>query len=101
MKTYEVFLRRKGREDDGGFRHVGSLQAPSSNLALDYGHEIFGRRIDVGDVWVVDRDAIVAATGADHSALDIPSRRPYRLPGFFIARQTAASEAAVESAVSS
>ncbi|MEW6474400.1 MAG: phenylacetic acid degradation protein PaaB [Actinomycetota bacterium] len=86
MRTYEVFLRRRGRDDEGSFRHVGSVQAPSSHLALDYGHEVFGRRADVEDLWVVDRTDINGVTAADRASLAVPARRPYRLPGFFIAR---------------
>lgn len=86
MRTYEVFLRRRGRDDEGSFRHVGSVQASSPRLALDYGHEVFGRRIEVEDLWVVDRDNISSVTAADRTSLSVPARRPYRMPGFFIAR---------------
>jgi phenylacetate-CoA oxygenase PaaH subunit len=86
MRTYEVFLRQRGRDDEGSFRHVGSVQASSSRLALDYGHEVFGRRSEVEDLWVVDRDHINGLTPADRTSLDVPARRPYRMPGFFIAR---------------
>ena len=86
MRTYEVFLRKRGRDDEGSFRHVGSVQASSPRLALDYGHEVFGRRIEVEDLWVVDRDNISSVTAADRTSLGVPARRPYRMPGFFIAR---------------
>lgn len=88
MRTYEVFVKQVGREEDG-FRHLGSLEAPSADLALDQAHEIYARRIEVSNLWVVDRNDVHEGSLADRAGYRIPVERPYRQAGFYIARAKA------------
>ena len=41
MKTYEVFLKKEGKD---AFSHAGSVDAPDDELALTYAREAYGRR---------------------------------------------------------
>ena len=52
MRTYEVFLRRAGKE---GFAHAGSLDAPDDELALVLAREAYVRRGEGDEMWLVDR----------------------------------------------
>jgi ring-1,2-phenylacetyl-CoA epoxidase subunit PaaB len=52
MRTYEVFLRRAGKE---AFAHAGSLDAPDDELALVLARETYVRRGEGDEMWLVDR----------------------------------------------
>lgn len=52
MRTYEVFLRKAGREP---FSHAGSLDAPDDELALLLAREAYVRRGEGDEMWLVDR----------------------------------------------
>ena len=41
MKTYEVFLKKEGKES---FIDSGSFDAPDDEMALTYAREAYGRR---------------------------------------------------------
>ena len=43
MKTYEVFLKKEGKDP---FIHAGSFDAPDDEMALTYAREAYGRRSD-------------------------------------------------------
>lgn len=62
MYTYEVFLKRDGRE---GFAHAGSLDAPDDELARLYCRETYVRRGEGSHAWVVRRDHLVVVDPAD------------------------------------
>jgi ring-1,2-phenylacetyl-CoA epoxidase subunit PaaB len=72
MRTYEVFLRRAGKE---GFAHAGSLDAPDDELALVLAREAYVRRGEGDEMWLVDR-AHVLVGGAD--LLTSGADRPHR-----------------------
>jgi phenylacetate-CoA oxygenase PaaH subunit len=55
MPTYEVFLRKEGRDS---FVHAGALDAPDDELALMYVRETYVRRAEGSHAWVVRRDHI-------------------------------------------
>lgn len=57
MAIYEVFLKKNGRDE---FRHAGSLDAASRELALVMARESYVRRAEGNRVWVVDRADIIA-----------------------------------------
>ena len=61
MKTWEVFLKKAGREE---FRHVGAMQAPDADLALVLAQESYCRRAEGAEMWLVERDDIVVAEPA-------------------------------------
>lgn len=56
MKTYEVFLRKEGKEE---FRHAGSLEAPDDELATLLARESYVRRAEGDEMWLVERAHIV------------------------------------------
>lgn len=56
MKVYEVFLRKRGKEE---FRHAGSLEAPDDELAVLLARESYVRRAEGDEMWLVDRDHLV------------------------------------------
>jgi ring-1,2-phenylacetyl-CoA epoxidase subunit PaaB len=68
MRTYEVFLRRAGKEP---FTHVGSLDAPDDELALVLAREAYVRRGEGDEMWLVERGHVLVggaellASGAD------------------------------------
>lgn len=56
MKTYEVFLKKAGKDP---FEHAGSLDAPDDELARVWAREAYVRRGEGEQVWLVRRDHIV------------------------------------------
>lgn len=58
MKTWEVFLKKAGREE---FRHAGAMQAPDAELALVLARESYCRRAEGAEMWLVERGDIVVA----------------------------------------
>ena len=52
MKTYEVFLKKAGRDE---FRHAGSLDAPDPEMAVMYARETHARRAEGAEMWLVER----------------------------------------------
>ena len=60
MKTYEVFLKKAGRDE---FRHAGSIEAATDELALVLARENYARRAEGERMWLVDRADIVVGNG--------------------------------------
>lgn len=72
MRTYEVFLKKDGKD---GFRHAGALDAPDDAFALLLARECYCRRGEGNELWVVDRAAILTApTELLEPNLDKPHR---------------------------
>ncbi len=71
--VYEVFSRQKA---GGPMVHAGSVTATSGDLAVIYAREVYGRRGESLELWVVRREEILTVDDADllHPALD----RSYR-----------------------
>ncbi len=67
MNTYEVFLKKAGKEP---FTHAGSLDAPDSELALLYARDTYGRRGEGDQMWVVDRINLLIADEDDLAMAD-------------------------------
>jgi ring-1,2-phenylacetyl-CoA epoxidase subunit PaaB len=72
MRTYEVFLKKEGKE---GFRHAGALDAPDPELAVTLARECYCRRGEGDELWLVDRAHVVAAPPED---LAVNADRPHR-----------------------
>ncbi len=72
MKTYEVFLKKSGRD---GFRHVGAMQAPDPQLGLVLARESYCRRAEGTEMWLVERGDIVVA---DPATLAPNADKPHR-----------------------
>lgn len=62
---FEVFLQdRNGRPH----KSVGSVHAPDGEMALLNARDLFGRRPDVVNLWVIAADQILAKTAAELAA---------------------------------
>lgn len=72
MKTYEVFLKKAGREE---FRHAGSLDAPNPDMALLLARETHCRRGEGAEMWLVDREHVLVA---DEAQLAVTDDQPHR-----------------------
>lgn len=60
MATYEVFLKKDGRDE---YRHAGALVAANDDLALVLARETYARRAEGDRLWVVNRDHVIVADG--------------------------------------
>lgn len=58
MPTYEVFLKKEGRDE---FRHAGALDAANEELALLLSRETYARRGEGTRLWIVPRSSIITA----------------------------------------
>jgi phenylacetate-CoA oxygenase PaaH subunit len=58
MVTYEVFLKKDGRDE---FRHAGALDAANDDLALVLARETYVRRAEGDRLWVVRREHVIVA----------------------------------------
>lgn len=67
-EVFEVFRREKHGKP---MEHAGSLEAPDPRLAEAYARQLFGRRGEADELWVVARAAVARTVGAsdelDHS----------------------------------
>lgn len=61
MKTYEVFLKKAGKDE---FRHAGALDAPDDEVALLLARESYARRGEGELMWLVQRDNLIASDEA-------------------------------------
>ncbi|MDI3340473.1 MAG: phenylacetic acid degradation protein PaaB [Sphaerobacter sp.] len=62
MHVYEVFRQEAEGES---MRHVGNVDAPDDELALQYAREVYSRRGEATRLWVVPRAAIVEIVDPD------------------------------------
>ena len=58
MATYEVFLKKDGRDE---FRHAGALNAANDDIALVMARETYARRAEGDRLWVVRREHVIVA----------------------------------------
>ncbi len=58
MKTYEVFLKKSGKDP---FTHAGSVDAPDDEMALTNAREAYNRRSEGDQMWVVFRGHVLVA----------------------------------------
>jgi len=57
MRTFEVFLKRPGKDE---FRHAGSMQAPDATMAQMLARDAYCRRGEGDQMWLIDRVNVVA-----------------------------------------
>lgn len=67
--------------------HVGSVRAPSDELALQAAKEIYTRRDAPSGMWVVDRVHLLAFDAADADLFAIAGAKEYRKPSYFTRRR--------------
>ncbi len=72
MNTYEVFLKKAGRDE---FRHAGSLDASDPDMAVMYARETHVRRGEGAEMWLVDRRHVLVA---DETDLAVNTDKPHR-----------------------
>ena len=72
MHTYEIFLKKDGRDE---YRHAGALDAATDELALVMARESYLRRAEGDRLWLVRRDHVIVA----HPELIAPNAdKPHR-----------------------
>ncbi len=72
MNTYEVFLKKPGRDE---FRHAGTLDAADPEMAVMYARETHNRRAEGSEMWLVDRRHVLVA---DPDSLAVNDHKPIR-----------------------
>lgn len=72
MATYEVFIKKDGRDE---FRHAGALDAATAELALVMARESYLRRAEGSRVWVVNRADIIVG---DRDFVGPNANKPHR-----------------------
>jgi ring-1,2-phenylacetyl-CoA epoxidase subunit PaaB len=80
-QLFEVFVRaRRGVSHV----HAGSVHAASAEMALQYGRDLFTRRLEGISLWVVPSTSITASQPDDADALFDPAEdKEYRYPGHY------------------
>ena len=88
-EVFEVFRREKHGKP---MEHAGSLEAPDPRLAESYARQLFGRRGEADELWVVARAAVARTVGASETdELDHSYRR---VDGYSIRDRLRAARAA-------
>ena len=78
---YEVFIRSKSGLSH---RHVGSVHAADSTMALDHARDVYTRRNEGVSIWVVRSSEIAASDPAESAAFFEPAEdKIYRHPTFY------------------
>ena len=73
--TFEVFHQPK---TGGRYLHVGSVHAPTPELAMAFAKEQYGRRGQSVGLWVVKTSDIVALDASDADIFETATEKPYR-----------------------
>lgn len=80
---WEVFTQPNKGEP---FEHAGSVHAPDGELALQNARDVYARRGEAVNLWVVPTATIVASAPSDAGPFFEPGNdKPYRHPQFYIA----------------
>jgi ring-1,2-phenylacetyl-CoA epoxidase subunit PaaB len=78
---WEVFTQPR---DGKPHEHAGSLHAPDAEMALENARDVYTRRKEAVNLWVVPSDQIVASKGEDAGPFFDPADdKPYRHPNFY------------------
>ena len=81
MPLWEVFIRSR---NGLAHKHVGSLHASDTTMALQAARDLYTRRGEGLSIWVVPSNAIAASDPADRDSLFEPTAsKPYRHPTFY------------------
>jgi ring-1,2-phenylacetyl-CoA epoxidase subunit PaaB len=75
LQTYEVFHQQKS---GGRHVHVGSLHAPSHELALVLAKEQYGRRGQTTNLWVVNTRDVFTMRAEDADVFATTPEKKYR-----------------------
>ena len=78
---FEIFIRAKAGLSH---RHVGSLHASDSTMAMDHARDLYTRRGEGVSIWAIESRHIVASDPAENSAMFEPAEdKIYRHPTFY------------------
>lgn len=78
---WEVFVRS---QHGLAHRHVGSLHAPDSEMAMNNARDVYTRRNEGTSIWVVRSSEIAASCPDEKDALfDPAASKIYRHPTFY------------------
>ena len=79
---FEVFIRSK----QGLYhRHVGSLRAADSTMAIQNARDVYTRRNEGVSIWVVEAEKITASAADEADLLYDPANdKVYRHPTFYV-----------------
>lgn len=81
LPLYEVFIRSKNGLHH---KHVGSLHAADSEMALTAARDVYTRRNEGNSIWVVKATDIVASSPGEKDSFFDPSEdKIYRHPTFY------------------
>lgn len=78
---WEVFIRSK---QGLSHKHVGSLRAADSEMAIKNARDVYTRRLEGVSIWVVESKLIAASDPKDSDAYFEPAEdKIYRHPTFY------------------
>jgi ring-1,2-phenylacetyl-CoA epoxidase subunit PaaB len=78
---WEVFVQTKPGLPH---KHSGSVHAPDAEMALQNARDVYTRRSEGTNIWVVESKHIFASTPEDVGPFFDPSNdKPYRHPNFY------------------
>ena len=78
---FEVFVRARGGLDH---KHVGSLHATDTRMAIEHARDLYTRRQEGISIWVVRSSDITASDPGEAESLFEPARdKVYRHPTFY------------------
>ena len=64
--------------------HAGSVHAPDAEIALQNARDVYARRNEAVNIWVIPSERIVASTPEDVGPFFDPANdKPYRHPQFY------------------
>lgn len=64
-KSWEVFVRS---QNGIAHRHIGSVQASDSDMALHYARDVYTRRDAFVSLWIVASENLISSAGQDKAA---------------------------------
>ena len=80
-QLWEVFTQPGGGKP---FEHAGSVHAADAEMALQNARDVYARRGEAVNLWVVPSSAITASTPDDMGPFFDPGNdKPYRHPQFY------------------
>ena len=78
---WEIFIRAKGGMSH---KHVGSVHAPDSELAMRHARDVYTRRLEGVSIWAVRSSDIVASDPSQGGPIFEPAAdKVYRHPTFY------------------
>jgi ring-1,2-phenylacetyl-CoA epoxidase subunit PaaB len=78
---WEVFIRSK---QGLNHKHVGSLRAADSSMAIENARDVYTRRMEGISIWVIPSNLITASDPSEEELMFEPaSSKVYRHPTFY------------------